>query len=155
MRAIPLVAAAIVTLGLSQATAQPKMRDMDSALVTTTASYDDLNCAARYTLAAFVIHDLDANAATYYVQQASEAGKRYLALHPGESQQSYSSRVTAERADVAGKARDELHDTGIAGLGDQALRPGRNVAVGDLTAVLSRPDGPCLPGEPGDRTSLR
>lgn len=29
MRAIPLVAAAIVTLGLSQATAQPKMRDMD------------------------------------------------------------------------------------------------------------------------------
>lgn len=64
--------------------------------MTTTASYDDLNCAARYTLAAFVIHDLDANAATYYVQQASEAGKRYLALHPGESQQSYSSRVTAD-----------------------------------------------------------
>lgn len=95
MRAIPLIAAAIVTLGLSQATAQPKMRDMDPALLTTNAGYDDLSCASRYTLAAFVIHDLDANAATYYAQQASEAGKRYLALHPGESEQSYSSRVTA------------------------------------------------------------
>jgi 4-alpha-glucanotransferase len=65
-------------------------------LVTTNASYDDLGCAARYTLAAFAIHDLDSTAAAYYAERASAAGKRYLALHPGESEQTYTARVTAD-----------------------------------------------------------
>ena len=59
------------------------------------AGYDDLSCAARYALAAFVIQDMDANAAGYYSQRASAAGQRYLATHPGESEASYTSRVTA------------------------------------------------------------
>ena len=94
MRATLLFAAAVVTLGLNQATAQPAMRGM-VPLVTTNISFDDLNCAARYTLAAFAIHDLDSMAAAYYAKRASAAGQRYLALHPGESQQSYVARVTA------------------------------------------------------------
>ena len=94
MRATLLLAAAVVTLGLNQAIAQPTMRSMDP-LVTTKVSYDDLNCAARYTLAAFAIHDLDSTAAAYYADRASAAGQRYLATHPGESQQSYVAQVTA------------------------------------------------------------
>jgi hypothetical protein len=65
-------------------------------LVTTNVAYDDLSCAARYTLAAFAIHDLDASAASYYAERASAAGKRYLALHPEENQQTYTARVTAD-----------------------------------------------------------
>lgn len=94
MRTTLLFAAALVTCSLNQATAQPTMRSMDP-LVTTNASYDDLNCAARYTLAAFAIHDLDSTAAAYYAERASAAGQRYLALHPGESEQGYVARVTA------------------------------------------------------------
>jgi hypothetical protein len=94
MRATLLFAAALVSLGLSQATAQPAMQNMDP-LITTKVSYDDLNCAARYTLAAFAIHELDSTAAAYYADRASAAGQRYMALHPGESQQSYVARVTA------------------------------------------------------------
>lgn len=94
MRTTLLFAAALVTCSLNQATVQPTMRSMDP-LVTTNASYDDLNCAARYTLAAFAIHDLDSTAAAYYAERASAAGQRYLALHPGESEQGYVARVTA------------------------------------------------------------
>jgi hypothetical protein len=101
MRSISLFAASIVVLGLSQAGAQPQMRNMDPAVATTSsASYDDLNCAARYTLAAFVIQGLDATAAAYYSERATDAGKRYLALHPGESEQAYSARVTANAQDI-------------------------------------------------------
>jgi hypothetical protein len=95
MRAIPLFAAAIVTLGLTEAAAQPKMNVMDPAVAVGTADFDDLNCAARYTLAAFVIQNLDVTAAAYYAQRATDSGKRYMALHPGESEQSYTARVTA------------------------------------------------------------
>jgi hypothetical protein len=95
MRAIPLVSALVVACAVSQATAQPKMRNMDPGVETTNAAFDDLNCAARYTLAAFVIHDLDQTAAAYYAERASAAGKRYLALHPAETEQTYTSRVTA------------------------------------------------------------
>jgi len=94
MRASFLLAAAFVTCGLSQATAQPTMRSMDP-LVTTNVAYDDLNCAVRYTLAAFAIHDLDVIAAAYYAERASAAGQRYMATHPGETQQSYVAQVTA------------------------------------------------------------
>ncbi|HEY1960823.1 MAG TPA: hypothetical protein VGG69_00275 [Rhizomicrobium sp.] len=73
---------------------------MDPGIATTNASYDDLNCAARYTLAAFVIQQLDTTAAAYYAERASDAGKRYLALHPGETQQTYSSRVVANAQDI-------------------------------------------------------
>jgi hypothetical protein len=95
MRAFSLVSALIVACGVTQATAQPKMRNMDPALETTNTAFDDLNCAARYTLAAFVIHDLDQTAASYYAERASAAGKRYMALHPAETEQSYASRVAA------------------------------------------------------------
>jgi hypothetical protein len=94
MRTTLFLAAAVVTCGLHQAAAKPTMRGMDT-LVTAKASFDDLTCAARYTLAAFAIHDLDATAADYYAERASAAGHRYLALHPGESEQSYVARVTA------------------------------------------------------------
>jgi hypothetical protein len=94
MRATLLLAAATVTLSLSQATAQPTMRSMDP-LITTNVAYDDLNCAARYTLAAFAIHDLDLTAAAYYAERASAAGQRYMALHPGETQQAYMAQMTA------------------------------------------------------------
>ena len=101
MRSIPLFVASIVALGLSQASAQPQMRNMDPAVATTTnVSYDDLNCAARYTLAAFVIQGLDASAAAYYSARATDAGKRYMALHPAENEQSYSARVTANAQDI-------------------------------------------------------
>lgn len=99
MRAIPLFAAALVATSLTQATAQPTMRTMDSGVLTK-IGYDDLSCAARYTLAAFAVHDLDATAAGYYAEQASAAGQRYLALHPGESQQSYVARVAANAQDL-------------------------------------------------------
>ena len=102
MRATLLFAAAVVTLGLNQATAQPAMRGM-VPLVTTNISYDDLNCAARYTLAAFVIQQLDTTAAAYYAQRASDAGKRYLALHPSETEQTYSNRVVANAQDIQAK----------------------------------------------------
>ncbi|HSC18084.1 MAG TPA: hypothetical protein VLC74_04130 [Rhizomicrobium sp.] len=94
MRATLLLASAAVILSLNQATAQPTMRSMDP-LVTTNVAYDDLNCAARYTLAAFAIHDLDLTAAAYYAERASAAGQRYMALHPGETQQSYMAQMTA------------------------------------------------------------
>ncbi len=100
MRAIPLFAAAIVTLGLTEAGAQPKMQNMDPAVAVGAADYDDLNCAARYTLAAFVIQNLDGTAAAYYAQRASDAGKRYMALHPGESEQSYTARVTTNAQNI-------------------------------------------------------
>jgi len=95
MRTLSLMTAAVLALGLNQASAQPKLQNIAATMAANAGSYDDLGCAARYTLAAFVIHDLDATAAAYYAQQASEAEKRYLAMHPGETQQSYSSRVTA------------------------------------------------------------
>jgi hypothetical protein len=95
MRAVPLLSALIVACAVGQATAQPKMRNMDAGLATTNTAFDDLNCAARYTLAAFVIHDLDQTAAAYYAERATAAGKRYLALHPAETEQTYASRVAA------------------------------------------------------------
>jgi hypothetical protein len=101
MRAVPVLFSSIVALGLSQASAQPEMRNMDPAVATSAnASYDDLNCAARYTLAAFVIQDLDASAAAYYSERASDAGKRYLALHPSENEQTYSAQVTANAQNI-------------------------------------------------------
>lgn len=95
MRAAPVILASIAALGLSQASAQPQVKNTDIAVRIASTSYDDLNCAARYTLAAFVIQDLDASAAAYYAARASDAGKRYLALHPTESEQTYSAQVTA------------------------------------------------------------
>jgi hypothetical protein len=103
MRVAPLIAAAAVAFGVTQATAQPKTRSMDPGLVTTNVAYDDLNCAARYTLAAFVIQQLDTTAAAYYAQRASDAGKRYLALHPSETEQTYSNRVVANAQDIQAK----------------------------------------------------
>ncbi|HEX5244802.1 MAG TPA: hypothetical protein VFW23_16175 [Tepidisphaeraceae bacterium] len=100
MRAIPLFAAAIMTLGLTEAGAQPKMNATEPAITANVPAYDDLNCAARYTLAAFVIQTLDGSAAAYYAQRATDAGKRYLALHPGESEQSYNTRVTTNAQDI-------------------------------------------------------
>jgi hypothetical protein len=100
MRAIPLFAAAIMTLGLTEAGAQPKSQNMDPAVAGSVAAYDDLNCAARYTLAAFVIQKLDVTAAAYYAGRATDAGKRYLALHPGETEQSYTARVTTNAQDI-------------------------------------------------------
>jgi hypothetical protein len=95
MRTVGFLAAAVVAVGVNQASAQPKLHTIAAVMAEKAASYDDLGCAARYTLAAFVIRDLDANAAGYYAQQAVDAGKRYLAMHPGENEQSYSSRVVA------------------------------------------------------------
>ncbi|MFL5236626.1 MAG: hypothetical protein ACJ8EL_03320 [Rhizomicrobium sp.] len=100
MRTIPVLAAAIITFGLTGASAQPTMRSMDPAVAMSPAAYDDLTCAARYTLAAFVIHNLDVNAAAYYAARASDAGKRYMAMHPGESEQSYVARVTANAENI-------------------------------------------------------
>jgi hypothetical protein len=100
MRAIPLIAASILALGLTEAGAQPKMQNMDSAVSAGAADYDDLNCAARYTLAAFVIQNLDGTAAAYYAQRASDAGKRYMALHPGETEQTYTARVTTNAQNI-------------------------------------------------------
>ncbi|MBV9569951.1 MAG: hypothetical protein JO056_01760 [Alphaproteobacteria bacterium] len=80
-------------LAATGATAQPAA---NRASLQHVAAYDDLTCAARYTLAAFAIQDLDASASAYYVGRAQDAGKRYLALHPGESEQSYTARVTAD-----------------------------------------------------------
>ncbi len=94
MRAILGVIALLGSTVLSQAVAQPRPESMDPGIAMTNATFDDLSCAARYTLAAFVIHDLDANAAEYYAQRAAAAGKRYLDMHPGESEQSYTNRVT-------------------------------------------------------------
>ena len=95
MRATPIIAAAFVALGLIPAAAQTATSTPGNSVILASAGYDDLSCAARYELAAFVIQDMDANAAGYYMQRASAAGKRYLATHPGESEQSYTSRVTA------------------------------------------------------------
>jgi len=95
MRTVAFLAAAVVVCGASQASAQPKLHTVAATMAQNAASYDDLGCAARYTLAAFVIRDLDSTAAAYYAQQAVDAGKRYLAMHPGENEQSYSSRVVA------------------------------------------------------------
>jgi hypothetical protein len=93
MRIVAFLTAAVLAIGVNQACAQPKLRTISATMAENAASYDDLGCAARYTLAAFVIRDLDSNAAGYYAQQAADAGKRYLAMHPGENEQSYSSRV--------------------------------------------------------------
>jgi hypothetical protein len=95
MRATPLIAAALLAIGLVPAVAQTGSSDSRMPVVLANAGYDDLSCAARYELAAFVIQDMDVNAAGYYTQRASAAGKRYLATHPGESEASYTSRVTA------------------------------------------------------------
>jgi hypothetical protein len=76
------------------------MQSMDPAIQTTNAGYDDLSCAARYTLAAFVIHGIDSNAAEYYASRAAAAGQRYMEMHPGESEQSYASRVAAGAQDI-------------------------------------------------------
>ena len=95
MRTVALLAAAVVAVGVNQASAQPKLHTVADTIAQNAASYDDLGCAARYTLAAFVIKDMDSTAAAYYAQQAADAGKRYLAMHPGESEQSYSTRVVA------------------------------------------------------------
>jgi len=89
MRAAPILIA--LTIGIAAASAQPRPPALTPA--TNTAAFDDLSCAARYTLAAFVIRNLDGNASDYYAARASAAGKRYLAMHPGESQDSYASRV--------------------------------------------------------------
>jgi hypothetical protein len=103
MRVLPLIAVATLAFGITQVTAQPKMRSMDPGIATTNVAYDDLNCAARYTLAAFVIQQLDTSAAAYYAGRASDAGKRYLALHPGETEQTYSNRVVANAQDIQAK----------------------------------------------------
>jgi hypothetical protein len=89
MRAIPIIAA--LAIGVAAAYAQPRVPSVTPA--TASQAGDDLSCAARYTLAAFVIRNLDGNASDYYAARASAAGKRYLALHPGESEESYASRV--------------------------------------------------------------
>jgi len=94
MRAIPFALALAVCPILNQASAQPKMQNMDPALQTTMAGYDDLSCAARYTLAAFVIHGIDTNAAEYYAQRAAAAGQRYMEMHPAESEQSCAPAAT-------------------------------------------------------------
>jgi hypothetical protein len=95
MRAIPVIVA--LAVGVAAAYAQPRVPNVTPAAATVAG--DDLGCAARYTFAAFVIRNLDGNASDYYAARASAAGKRYLALHPGESEQSYASRV-AENAEV-------------------------------------------------------
>ena len=91
MRMFPVAAALLISSTLV-ASAQPTPKSLDPA-VETTSSYDDLSCAARYTLAAVVIHNLDAGAAEYYVTRAAEAGDRYLQTHPGETKESYANRV--------------------------------------------------------------
>jgi hypothetical protein len=93
MRLAPIVAALILSSVVSGASAQPTAKSMDPALIVTNASYDDLGCAARYTLAAVVIRGLDSGAATYYSERAEQAGKRYLEMHPAETPASYSGRV--------------------------------------------------------------
>ncbi|HEY4112578.1 MAG TPA: hypothetical protein VGM17_00825 [Rhizomicrobium sp.] len=93
MRLAPIVTALLLSSVVSGASAQPTAKSLDPALIVTNTSYDDLNCAARYTLAAVVIRGLDSTAATYYSERAEEAGKRYLQMHPGESIQSYANRV--------------------------------------------------------------
>jgi hypothetical protein len=103
MRSVAFLATAVVACGVSQASAQPKLHTIAATMAENAASYDDLGCAARYTLAAFVIRDLDSSAAAYYAQQAADAGKRYLAMHPGESEQSYSSRVVATAQNLQGR----------------------------------------------------
>jgi biotin-(acetyl-CoA carboxylase) ligase len=95
MRSVAFLTAAVLAIGINQASAQPRLHTIAASMAAHAASYDDLGCAARYTLAAFVIRDLDSSAAGYYAQQAADAGKRYLAMHPGESEQAYSSRVVA------------------------------------------------------------
>ncbi|MBV8800067.1 MAG: hypothetical protein JOY77_09695 [Alphaproteobacteria bacterium] len=94
MRTISLFAAAVLAFGVTQSSAQPNMQHMEPLV--TNVTYDDLGCAARYTLAAFAIHELDASAASYYAERATAAGKRYLAMHPTESEKSYTARVTAD-----------------------------------------------------------
>lgn len=93
MRLAPIIAALVLSSVVSGASAQPTPKSLDPALIVTNASYDDLNCAARYTLAAVVIRGLDLTAASYYSERAEQAGKRYLQMHPAESIQSYATRV--------------------------------------------------------------
>lgn len=93
MRLAPSVAALVLSSVVSGASAQPAPKSLDPALIVTNASYDDLSCAARYTLAAVVIRGVDATAATYYSERAEQAGKRYLEMHPGQTMQSYSGLV--------------------------------------------------------------
>lgn len=95
MRAIPVIVA--LAVGVAAAYAQPRVPNATPA--TASRVSDDLGCAARYTFAAFVIRNLDGNASDYYAARASAAGKRYLALHPGESEQSYATRL-AQNAEV-------------------------------------------------------
>ena len=47
-----------------------------------------------------MIHSIDSNAAEYYAQRAAAAGHRYMETHPGESEQSYASRVAAGAQDI-------------------------------------------------------
>jgi len=91
MRIVP-VAALILLSSTLAASAQPRPQAMDPA-IETISTYDDLSCAARYTLAAVVIRQLDARTSEYYVARAAAAGDRYLQTHPSESQQSYATRV--------------------------------------------------------------
>jgi len=85
------VAAVLFCIPLT-ASGQPRVQNMDRA-VQTISTYDDLSCAARYTLAAVVIRGLDSRIAEYYASRAEAAGSRYLQTHPGESSLSYVSRV--------------------------------------------------------------
>ena len=55
----------------------------------------DLSCAADYTLAALALQTLDTDAAMYYEQRATAAGKRYLQTHPSETEQTYAAHVIA------------------------------------------------------------
>ena len=93
MRAAALIVSGLVLAGSGEASAQT---DMSRAGLQHVVAYDDLTCAARYTLAAFAIQGLDASASAYFAGRAADAGKRYLALHPAESEQSYRARVTAD-----------------------------------------------------------
>lgn len=94
MRLAALAISGTIALFASGALAQPA--PVGASAVRVAGVSDDLTCAAHYTLAAFAMHELDATAAEYYEVRASDAGKRYLALHPGETQQSYTARVSAD-----------------------------------------------------------
>lgn len=100
MRIVPLAATCLLGCALSQASAQPKPEALDRALITTNVAYDDLSCAARYTLAAFVVQSMDTTAAAYYSERADAAGQRYLQMHPGETEQAYTSRVKTTAEDL-------------------------------------------------------
>jgi hypothetical protein len=56
---------------------------------------DDMRCAVGYTLAGFALQSLDAEAASYFAERAATAAKRYLQMHPEETQQSYADQLIA------------------------------------------------------------